>query len=240
MSMNLDRHLKAHHELFNNLVKGETAKAAAVRAFYDEYFAVMDLPAEFFLQTIQAIFQDHLLPLGLLTWRGRRVDPACIARMTLLTIEGEKDDICAVGQTLAAQELSAASAPTRRSTMCRPASATTASSTGSAGATRSTPSSARSSGSALSPRLLIQRRELRIFADFRLRQGRIDAGDAAHLLASAKTASMIGVSRSTRRPNSCTTVSSASSSSGRFLSRSCSIEVRWAPTAAAPSMRRSI
>jgi len=105
MSMNLERHLKAHHDLFNHLVKGESAKAAAVRAFYDEYFAVMDLPAEFFLQTIQAIFQDHLLPLGLLTWRGRRVDPACIARMTLLTIEGEKDDICAVGQTLAAQEL---------------------------------------------------------------------------------------------------------------------------------------
>jgi poly(3-hydroxybutyrate) depolymerase len=105
MSMNLDCHLKAHHDLFNNLVKGETAMAAAVRAFYDEYFAVMDLPAEFFLQTIRAVFQDCLLPRGLLTWRGRRVDPACIARMALLTIEGEKDDICAVGQTLAAQEL---------------------------------------------------------------------------------------------------------------------------------------
>jgi poly(3-hydroxybutyrate) depolymerase len=105
MSMNLDRHLKAHHELFNTLVKGDIAKAAALRAFYDEYFAVMDLPAEFFLQTVQAVFQDHLLPRGLLRWRGRRVDPAAIGRMTLLTIEGEKDDICAVGQTLAAQEL---------------------------------------------------------------------------------------------------------------------------------------
>jgi poly(3-hydroxybutyrate) depolymerase len=105
MSMNLDRHLKAHHDLFNNLVKGDIAKAAALRAFYDEYFAVMDLPAEFFLQTVQAVFQDHLLPRGLLRWRGRRVDPAAIGRMTLLTIEGEKDDICAVGQTLAAQEL---------------------------------------------------------------------------------------------------------------------------------------
>jgi poly(3-hydroxybutyrate) depolymerase len=105
ISMNLERHLKAHHDLFNNRIKGETAKAAALRAFYDEYFAVMDLPAEFFLQTIEAVFQDHLLPRGLLTWRGRRVDPASIRRMTLLTIEGEKDDICAVGQTLAAQEL---------------------------------------------------------------------------------------------------------------------------------------
>jgi poly(3-hydroxybutyrate) depolymerase len=105
MSMNLDRHLKAHHELFNTLVKGDIAKAASLRAFYDEYFAVMDLPAEFFLQTVQAVFQDHLLPRGLLRWRGRRVDPAAIGRMTLLTIEGEKDDICAIGQTLAAQEL---------------------------------------------------------------------------------------------------------------------------------------
>jgi len=114
MSMNLERHLKAHHDLFNNLVKGEAAKAAGVRAFYDEYFAVMDLPAEFFLQTIQAIFQDHLLPRGLLTWRGRRVDPACIMRMTLLTIEGEKDDICAVGQTLAAQELCTGLHPSKK------------------------------------------------------------------------------------------------------------------------------
>jgi poly(3-hydroxybutyrate) depolymerase len=105
IGMNLERHLKAHHELFNALSRGETAKAAALRAFYDEYFAVMDLPAEFFLQTIQAVFQDHLLPRGLLTWRGRRVDPASIRRMALLTIEGEKDDICSVGQTLAAQEL---------------------------------------------------------------------------------------------------------------------------------------
>jgi poly(3-hydroxybutyrate) depolymerase len=105
MSMNLERHLKAHHELFNTLVKGDIAKAAALREFYDEYFAVMDLPAEFFLRTVQAVFQDHLLPRGLLRWRGRRVDPAAIGRMTLLTIEGEKDDICAVGQTLAAQEL---------------------------------------------------------------------------------------------------------------------------------------
>ncbi len=105
MSMNLERHLKAHQDLYNNLVKGEGEKATALRVFYDEYFAVMDLPAEFFLQTVHAVFQEHLLARGLLTWRGRRVDPRCIRRTALLTIEGEKDDICAVGQTLAAQEL---------------------------------------------------------------------------------------------------------------------------------------
>ena len=105
MGMNLDRHVKAFNELYDNLVKGDFAKAEATQKFYDEYFAVMDLPAEFFIQTIQQVFQEHRLPRGEMRWRGRRVDPAAIRRTFLLTVEGEKDDICAVGQTLAAQDL---------------------------------------------------------------------------------------------------------------------------------------
>jgi poly(3-hydroxybutyrate) depolymerase len=105
LSMNLDRHLKAHRDLYDHLVKGETAKAETIRAFYEEYFAVMDLPAEFYLQTVRTVFQEHLLALGRFESRGIRVEPRAIRRTALLTVEGEKDDICAVGQTLAAQEL---------------------------------------------------------------------------------------------------------------------------------------
>jgi poly(3-hydroxybutyrate) depolymerase len=105
MAMNPDRHLKSFHDLYNYRVKGERDKADALRKFYAEYFAVMDLPAEFYLQTISDVFQQHLLARGELRLRGRRVDPGAIRRTPLLTIEGEKDDICAVGQTLAAQEL---------------------------------------------------------------------------------------------------------------------------------------
>jgi polyhydroxyalkanoate depolymerase len=105
MSMNLERHLKAHRDLYDHLVKGEIEQAAVIRDFYDEYFAVMDLPATFYLETVSKVFQDHLLPLGRLTSRGEPVEPRAIRRTALLTIEGERDDICAVGQTLAAQEL---------------------------------------------------------------------------------------------------------------------------------------
>jgi polyhydroxyalkanoate depolymerase len=105
MGLNVDRHMKAFQDLYDNLVKGEYEKAEATRKFYDEYFAVMDLPAEFFLETIKTVFQEHHLPRGIMRRRGRRVDPAAIRRTFLLTIEGERDDICAVGQTLAAQEL---------------------------------------------------------------------------------------------------------------------------------------
>jgi poly(3-hydroxybutyrate) depolymerase len=76
-----------------------------ITKFYDEYLAVMDLPAEFYLQTVRTVFQEHALPLGNFRWRGRRVDPRAIKRTALLTVEGERDDICAVGQTLAAQEM---------------------------------------------------------------------------------------------------------------------------------------
>ena len=105
MSMNIDRHVKAHRELYENLANGEAEKAAIIRAFYDEYFAVLDLTAEFYLETVRLIFQEHALPRGRLDYRGRRVDPAAIRRTMLFTVEGERDDICAVGQTVAAHDL---------------------------------------------------------------------------------------------------------------------------------------
>lgn len=114
MSMNMDRHLKAHRELYENLAKGEAAKAAQTKAFYDEYFAVLDLAAEFYLETVQIVFQDHALPLGQLTYEGERVEPAAIKRTMLFTVEGEKDDICAVGQTLAAHDLCTSLRPYRK------------------------------------------------------------------------------------------------------------------------------
>jgi polyhydroxyalkanoate depolymerase len=105
MSMNIDRHVKAHRELYENLANGELEKAAVTKAFYDEYFAVLDLTAEFYLETVRLIFQDYALPLGKLTWHGNLVDPSAIRRTMLLTVEGERDDICSVGQTVAAQDL---------------------------------------------------------------------------------------------------------------------------------------
>jgi len=105
MSMNIERHVKAHHTLYENLANGEIEKAAMIKAFYDEYFAVLDLTSEFYLETVRLIFQDHALPLGKLQWQGQRVDPAAIRKTMLLTVEGERDDICAVGQTAAAHDL---------------------------------------------------------------------------------------------------------------------------------------
>jgi polyhydroxyalkanoate depolymerase len=105
VSMNLERHIKQHLDLHNHLVKGEKEQAEIIRTFYDEYFAVMDLPAEFYVETVRDVFQEHLLPQGKLTFRGRPVNPAAIGRMGLMTVEGEKDDICSTGQTLAAQDL---------------------------------------------------------------------------------------------------------------------------------------
>jgi polyhydroxyalkanoate depolymerase len=105
VSMNLERHIKQHVDLADHLAKGEIEKAETIKTFYDEYFAVMDLPAEFYIETIRDVFQEHLLPLGKLTYRGRPVNCASIKRMGLMTVEGEKDDICSIGQTLAAQDL---------------------------------------------------------------------------------------------------------------------------------------
>jgi poly(3-hydroxybutyrate) depolymerase len=105
MSMNIDRHVKAHRELYDNLVKGEIEKAQATKKFYDEYFAVLDLTAEFYLETVRRVFQEHALPRGATAWQGSKVEPRAIRRTMLLTVEGEKDDICAVGQTAAAHDL---------------------------------------------------------------------------------------------------------------------------------------
>jgi poly(3-hydroxybutyrate) depolymerase len=105
MSMNLDRHLQAHLGQFRAMVGGDRVSARAHKRFYDEYGAVMDLPADFYLETVQRVFQDHDLPLGKLTWHGQPVRPEAIRRTALLTVEGEREDICAVGQTMAALDL---------------------------------------------------------------------------------------------------------------------------------------
>jgi poly(3-hydroxybutyrate) depolymerase len=105
MIMNLDRHMQAHRTLFQHLVEGDGDSAQKHREFYDEYLAVMDLSAEFYLQTCETVFIRHALPKGEMTHRGLRVDPAKIHRVALLTIEGENDDISGVGQTEAAHRL---------------------------------------------------------------------------------------------------------------------------------------
>lgn len=114
MSMNLDRHVKAHVDLHGYLASGDHDRARATRTFYDEYCAVTDLPAEFYLETVERVFQQHLLPIGRLEWRGGRVEPRAIRRTALFTVEGEKDDICAVGQTVAAQDLCTSLRPNMR------------------------------------------------------------------------------------------------------------------------------
>lgn len=111
LAMNMDRHVKAHVELFENLAMGEHEKARTAKTFYDEYFAVLDLAAEFYLETIRIVFQEHDLPRGVLTYRGERIDFGAIRRTALLTVEGERDDICAVGQTVAAQDICASLRP---------------------------------------------------------------------------------------------------------------------------------
>jgi len=105
MAMNLDRHQEAHSKHFRNLIKGDGEGAAAHRKFYDEYMAVMDLTAEFYLQTIERVFQKRLLATGEYTHRGNPIDPGAIKDIALLTIEGEKDDITGLGQTEAAHRL---------------------------------------------------------------------------------------------------------------------------------------
>ncbi|MBM3617565.1 MAG: polyhydroxyalkanoate depolymerase [Alphaproteobacteria bacterium] len=105
MTMNLERHVGEHIKLFQHLVQGDDDSAEAHRAFYNEYLSVADLPAEFYLQTIDVVFQRHLLPKGEMTYLGQKVDPSKITKTALLTIEGELDDISGVGQTKAAQKL---------------------------------------------------------------------------------------------------------------------------------------
>jgi len=105
VSMNLDRHVKAHVDYYRNIMGGDSVRADAHRKFYDEYLAVMDLPAEFYLETVQGVFQDHDLAKGTMTWRGRPVRPEAITATRLLTVEAGRDDICSVGQTEAAATL---------------------------------------------------------------------------------------------------------------------------------------
>jgi poly(3-hydroxybutyrate) depolymerase len=106
MSMNLGDHLMSHWQMFRHLVDGDDESADASRAFYDEYRSVCDMAAEFYLETVDVVFQRHLLPQGKLMHRGRKVDPAAIRDTALLAIEGERDDISGLGQTRAALEIS--------------------------------------------------------------------------------------------------------------------------------------
>lgn len=111
MSMNLDRHVGSHMQFYHHLIAGDGDSAEAHRKFYDEYLSVMDIPAEFYLQTVEIVFQKHLLPRNLMKWRDPLTDklvdvrPQDITHTALLTVEGEMDDISARGQTTAAHEL---------------------------------------------------------------------------------------------------------------------------------------
>jgi poly(3-hydroxybutyrate) depolymerase len=114
IGMNLDRHVEAHWDMFRNLMRGNGESAAATRAFYREYSAVMDLPADFYLDTIERVFHARDLAEGRFAVRGARVEPAAIRRTALLTVEGERDDICAPGQTVAAHRLLTGLAPAKK------------------------------------------------------------------------------------------------------------------------------
>ncbi len=105
MSMNLDRHMTAHKDFYLNLVKNDGEPAEKHREFYDEYLAVMDLTAEFYLQTVETVFIEHALPKGIMVHRGRAVEPSAIKNVALFTVEGENDDISGVGQTRAAHDI---------------------------------------------------------------------------------------------------------------------------------------
>lgn len=114
MAMNLARHVNAHIDMFTHLATGETQEAEKIKTFYDEYFAVLDLPAEFYLETVEWIFQEARLAAGTLTYRGEKVDCRAIRRTALMTVEGERDDICSLGQTAAAHDLCSGLKPFRK------------------------------------------------------------------------------------------------------------------------------
>ena len=120
MSMNKDRHVNAFKEYYQHLVDDEFDKAEITRTFYEEYMAVADLSADFYIETVDLVFQKYVLPKGELTFRGRTVNPAAIRRTALVTIEGERDDICAIGQTLAAQDLASSLRPYMRTHYVQP------------------------------------------------------------------------------------------------------------------------
>ena len=108
MAMNLGNHMISHWTMFRHLVEGDEESADATKAFYDEYRSVCDMASEFYLQTIDVVFQDHALPKGEMYHRGVRVDPAAITDIALLAVEGERDDISGIGQTKAALTLAKA------------------------------------------------------------------------------------------------------------------------------------
>ncbi|MDB6060263.1 MAG: depA, partial [Verrucomicrobiaceae bacterium] len=114
MTMNIGRHVHSLTEMYANEVRRDFDKANNTREFYEEYFAMMDISAEFYLQTVQKVFIEHHLPLGIMEHRGRLVNPGKIKRTALFTIEGEQDDICSAGQTLAAQDLCTGIPPFKR------------------------------------------------------------------------------------------------------------------------------
>jgi polyhydroxyalkanoate depolymerase len=120
MTMNLSRHARAHLDLFSHIVRGEDDQAEANRKFYDEYFSVADLPAEFYLETVAKVFQEHHLPRGIFEYRGRVVDPGAIKEVSLLTVEGERDDVCGLGQTLAAHDICRGIKPFRKKHFVQP------------------------------------------------------------------------------------------------------------------------
>jgi len=105
MAMNMERHRTTHQKLYEHLANGETKEAEKIKAFYDEYFAVLDLAEEFYIETIDRVFQRAELATGAFTHHGRKVDPSKIYKTALLTVEGGRDDICALGQTAAAHDL---------------------------------------------------------------------------------------------------------------------------------------
>jgi poly(3-hydroxybutyrate) depolymerase len=118
MTMNLGSHVVSHWEMFKHLVAGDGESAENTKDFYDEYRAVCDMTAEFYLQTVDAVFQRHLLPKGELMHRGRRVDPSAIKDVALLAIEGERDDISGLGQTKAALDISTGLSPKLKKYHC--------------------------------------------------------------------------------------------------------------------------
>ena len=120
MTMNLDRHMDAHLQLYRHLITGDGESADAHRKFYDEYNSVMDMTADFYLETIKTIFQDHDLPDGRMRHRGELVRPQVIRRSALMTVEGEKDDISGIGQTQAAHMLCTGIPAERRRLVVQP------------------------------------------------------------------------------------------------------------------------
>jgi poly(3-hydroxybutyrate) depolymerase len=114
LGMNLERHLEAQWRMFGDLVRGDRDNAAATRAFYDEYTTVMDLAADFYLQTVKRVFHDQDLARGRLRVRGELVVPKAIERTALMTVEGERDDVCGVGQTVAAHNLCTGIPPAKK------------------------------------------------------------------------------------------------------------------------------